>query len=158
MANSKRITLDWTVPGLTVYAIVRRENDKHLLNGEDGIFSSSPAMPFLNLTEDAILKGRYEAEESRTVWNEGKYTAAIYRQSGGSPSPSTDTLIGSGEFAIKDDTEVYLDAFPSFIDKWITNRLVEDPSGTWKLYDDDNVTVLKTWTWDSAAKTRSRAV
>lgn len=44
-----------------------------------------------------------------------------------------------------------------FIQRWILNKLVESPTGTWKLYDDDNVTVLKTWTWDTATKTRSKS-
>ncbi len=45
-----------------------------------------------------------------------------------------------------------------FVEKWILNKLVESPSGTWKLYDDDGVTALKTWTWDGSAKVRSEAV
>lgn len=44
-----------------------------------------------------------------------------------------------------------------FIEKWINNKLVESPPGTWKLYDDDGVTALKTWTWDSGIATRSKA-
>lgn len=44
-----------------------------------------------------------------------------------------------------------------FIEKWINNKLVESPPGTWKLYDDDGTTVLKTWTWDSGIATRSKA-
>lgn len=44
-----------------------------------------------------------------------------------------------------------------FIEKWINNKLIESPPGTWKLYDDDGVTVLKTWTWDSGTSTRSKA-
>ncbi len=45
-----------------------------------------------------------------------------------------------------------------FIEKWILNKLVENPPGTFTLYDDDGVTVLKTWVWDSNTKTRSKAV
>lgn len=41
-----------------------------------------------------------------------------------------------------------------FMERWIINKLVEDPVGTWKLYDDDGVTVMKAWRWD--AKTRTR--
>lgn len=43
-----------------------------------------------------------------------------------------------------------------FVEKWILNRLVENPSGTWKLYDDDDITVLKTWT--VSGTTRNKAV
>lgn len=46
----------------------------------------------------------------------------------------------------------------AFIEKWINNKLVEGPIGTWKLYDDDNTTVLKTWTWNTETLTRSKAV
>ncbi|MBI5827654.1 MAG: hypothetical protein HZB22_08005, partial [Deltaproteobacteria bacterium] len=45
-----------------------------------------------------------------------------------------------------------------FIQKWILNKLIEGPANTWKLYDDDNATVLKTWTWDIGTTTRSKAV
>lgn len=158
MPNAKKITCDFNETGKTVYSIVRREADGYLLNGADGIFSSAPLGPFIALVEDLTMKGRYEAGESRAVWSDGRYTAAVYRQSGGSPSPVNDTVIGSGEILIKDDREVYLDSPPSFVHKWITNRLAENPEGTWKLYDDDGVTVLKTWAWDSGTRTRGMAL
>ena len=41
-----------------------------------------------------------------------------------------------------------------FVEKWILNKLVESPSGTWRLFDDDGVTIVKSWKWD--AKTRTR--
>lgn len=41
-----------------------------------------------------------------------------------------------------------------FVQRWILNKLVESPVGTWKLYDDDGVTVMKTWNWDSKTRTR----
>lgn len=44
-----------------------------------------------------------------------------------------------------------------FVKKWINNKLIESPAGTWKLYDDDDTTVLKTWTWTSGTTTRSKA-
>lgn len=46
----------------------------------------------------------------------------------------------------------------AFLMKWVLNRLIESPAGTWKLYDDDSVTVLKTWTVDDVNKTRGKAV
>ena len=46
----------------------------------------------------------------------------------------------------------------AFIEKWINNKLIESPVGTWKLYDDDGTTVLKTWTWNTETLTRSAAV
>lgn len=44
-----------------------------------------------------------------------------------------------------------------FIEKWINNRLIESPDNTWKLYDDDSTTVLRTWVFDPAAKNRAKA-
>jgi len=46
----------------------------------------------------------------------------------------------------------------AFLNKWVLNRLIESPAGTWKLYDDDDVTVLKTWAVDDVNKTRGKAV
>lgn len=158
MANSKRIIIDWAETAKSIYCIVRRESDKFILGSVDGAFTPAPENLYLPLTEDTIIKGRYERNEDRTVWSDGRYTVAVYKQAGVVPSPSADVIIGSGELAIKDDSEVYLDALPSFIHKWILNRLVESPSGTWKLYDDDNSTVLKTWNWDNTAKARSKAI
>lgn len=44
-----------------------------------------------------------------------------------------------------------------FMEKWINNRLIESPDNTWKLYDDDSTTVLRTWVFDPAAKNRAKA-
>jgi hypothetical protein len=44
-----------------------------------------------------------------------------------------------------------------FMQQWIDNKLVVEDDQV-ILYDDDNVTVLKTWPWDDATKTRSKAV
>ena len=110
MAENKRITLDWDTTGLTVYGIIRRESDDFRMDDADGSFAASPADPYVSFTEDAVIKGRYELDEDRTVWADGLYTAAIYNQAGGSPAPSSDTIIGTGELAIKDDVEVFLSA------------------------------------------------
>jgi len=40
----------------------------------------------------------------------------------------------------------------TFIEKWILNKLVESPTGTFTLYDDDGTTVLKTWTVSGTAR------
>ena len=110
MAENKRITLDWDTTGLTVYSIIRREADSFRLNDADGAFAADPADPYISLTEDAVIKGRYELDESRTVWDDGRYSVAIYSQAGGSPAPVSDTIIGTGEMAISDDLEVFLSA------------------------------------------------
>ncbi|MEW6115675.1 MAG: hypothetical protein AB1553_02085 [Nitrospirota bacterium] len=108
MPNAKKITLDYNETGKTVYAIVRRETDSYRLNDADGSFAEAPADPYLALAEDSVIKGRYEVSESRAAWNDGKYTVAIYKQTGGSPAPASDTLIGSGEIYIISDTEIDL--------------------------------------------------
>jgi len=107
---SKRIICDYPETGITTYCIVRREADNFRLNDADGAFASAPADPYLSLTEDSVIKGRYEASESRAVWNDGLYTVAVYKQAGGSPAPASDTIIGTGEMYIKSDLEVKVDA------------------------------------------------
>ena len=115
MANVKKIMLDWNTTGLTVYGIIRRESDSYRMNDGDGAFAAAPADPFTTFTEDSVIKGRYELSESRTVWTDGRYTTTIYRQTGGSPAPVSDVVIGAGIMAILSDTEVYGDAFISTI-------------------------------------------
>ncbi|MCK5603135.1 hypothetical protein KAR91_14725 [Candidatus Pacearchaeota archaeon] len=107
MANIKRITADWNVTGLTVYCIVRREADNYRLNDADGDFAAAPADPYNELTEDTVIKGRYELDESRVAWDDGQYTVSVYNQAGGSPAPASDTIIATGEIIIKSDLEVW---------------------------------------------------
>lgn len=109
MANVKKITCDWSESGRTVYCMVRRETDSYRLNDSDGDFAISPADPYISLTEDLVIKGRYELSESRTAWDDGTYTTIVYKQIGASPSPSADTIIGSGEIYISSDSEVKIE-------------------------------------------------
>jgi hypothetical protein len=106
MPNVKRITVDYGVTAKTVYAIVRRELDVYLLNQADGSFGAAPANPFVPLTEDGTIKGRYEKDESRTVWNSGAYTLVAYNQLGASPSPVADTMVATGSMFVSGDAEV----------------------------------------------------
>lgn len=112
MANPKDIIADWSQTGLTVYCIIRREVDDFRLDDADGSFAAAPADPYLSLTEDSVIKGRYEVAESRTVWDDGLYTVAVYRQSDASPVPVSDIIIGTGKLYIKDDFETALDGNP----------------------------------------------
>ena len=119
MAENKRITLPWDTTGLTVYCIIRRESDGFRMDDADGSFVESPADPYVSLTEDAVIKGLYELDESRTVWDDDRYITAIYNRVGGSEAPSSDTIIGAGELAIKDDLEVFLDIpIPTVAEIW----------------------------------------
>ena len=110
MPNVKRITLDWSETGITVYCIIRRETDGFRLNDADGGFAVNPADPYLSLIEDTVIKGRYEVSESRQVWNDDNYTSSIYKQAGGSPAPASDTIIGTGSLYIISDTDIILNA------------------------------------------------
>ena len=119
MAENKRITLDWDTTGLTVYCIIRRESDDFRMDDADGSFAETPADPYVSLIEDAVIKGRYELDEARTVWNDDRYSIAIYSQAAGSEVPANDTIIGTGELAIKDDLEVFLDIpIPTVAEIW----------------------------------------
>ena len=119
MPENKRITLDWDTIGLTVYCIIRREIDDFRMDDADGSFAVSPADLYISMTEDAVIKGRYELDEARTAWDDGRYTVAIYNQVGGSPAPASDTIIGTGEIVIKDDLEVFLSIpVPSIAEIW----------------------------------------
>ncbi len=170
---AKKIILDWSETAKTVYAIIRREADSYRLNDADGTFGAAPADPYLALAEDTVIKGRYEASEARTVWTNGRYTFAVYRQAGGSPAPVSDTIIGTGEMKVESDAEVTeitlseiegstvlaKQAKMDFVEKWILNKLVESANGTSiTLYDDDNTTPLKTWAYSPSTKTRSKAI
>lgn len=126
MAENKRITLDWDTTGLIVYAIVRREADDFRLNDADGAFAETPADPYVSLTEDAVIKGRYELDEARTVWNKGRYSVAIYSQAGGSPVPASDTIIGTGEMAIENDLEIFLSIDMARVMGLVMENLVEE--------------------------------
>ena len=108
MANIKRIIIDWSETGITTYSIIRRETDNYRINDADGSFASHPADPYLSLAEDSVIKGRYEVNESRQIWNDGLYTIIIYHQIGGSPNPASDVIIGSGEIYIISDEEILI--------------------------------------------------
>lgn len=110
MANVKKISQPWNETGKTVYAIIRREADGYRLDDADGAFAAAPADPYLTLTEDTVIKGIYENSESRTAWNNGRYSIIAYKQAEGSPAPASDTVIGAGDMYIVSDTEIVLDA------------------------------------------------
>ena len=108
MPNVKKITVDFSQTGATLYAIIRREADSFRLDDVNGSFAVAPADPYISLAEDSVIKGRYELSESRTAWNDGKYTAAVYRQAGGSPAPVSDMIISSWDCYIISDVQYEL--------------------------------------------------
>lgn len=105
MANSKRFSLGFEA-GLTVYLTVQRKADSYLLDDADGVFRASPVADFaVAMTADADQPALYEKEEARTSWQDGVHLVGYYLQLGGSPAPSTDPLIASGEMTMEDDQE-----------------------------------------------------
>ena len=111
--------------GATVYCIVRREATHEILDDTDGSFDVTPVDPYLSLIEDDVIYGRYEISEDRIPWADGKYTVAVYEQSGGSPSPIDDNIIGSGELTIVDDAEIVPYSLEQVRDIVLTSQLTE---------------------------------
>lgn len=110
MPNIKKFIQPWSETGKTVYGIIRREADSHLLDNSTGVFADTSATSYIPFTEHVVIKGQYELLESRSVWNDGRYTATTYKQSGGSPSPIADTIIGAGDIYTVNDIEIVIDA------------------------------------------------
>lgn len=106
MPNAKVIKQGYSITGSTVYCIIRRDADSYQLNDATGAFANAPADPYVSLTEHAVMLGFYELSESRTSWDDGAYTIAVYAQSGGSPSPAADTLIGLSTMYVDADAEI----------------------------------------------------
>ena len=155
MPNVKKITLDWSETGKTIYCIIRREADGYRLNDADGAFASNPADPYLSLSEDTVIKGRYEVSESRQAWNDGNYSIAIYKQAGGSPAPASDTIIGTGSLYIISDMEIILNADVGAV-KTVTDKFLFDGSNFVKSVQQGAVDILQSAAdkvWSSSVRT-----
>jgi len=103
---AKKIIIDYPVTGDTLYCLIRRESDDFLLNDADGAFAVSPADPYVTLTENSVIKKRYELLENRTVWADGVYSIMSFKMVGGSPNLINDNLVGSGSMVVYSDIEV----------------------------------------------------
>ncbi len=158
---------------------IRRGSDGYLYDWNDGAFKNSGWTTLsATLTEiDATnLAGYYKKDVTESGWTDGWYQ--VFVRYTGTPKRNGDIefLLEGGkiiEVHVADNLDAAVSARPTlsqieastvlakqakidFIEKWILNRLVEDPPGTWKLYDDDDTTVLRTWT--VSGTTRSKAV
>lgn len=102
MALVKLISVT-TLTGNTIYLMVKQISTGYYLDDADGSFGASPADPYVSMTEDSIMKGRYALSESRTTWSDGIYDAVAYKQVGGSPAPVSDTIVASGGIQIASD-------------------------------------------------------
>jgi hypothetical protein len=111
MPLTKHIVADWSQTGETVYCIVQRDADFYYLDNTTGGFTDTPVSAPVPMFEDTIIKGRYKLSENRSVWNDGKYYIAIYKQLGGSPSPVADLIISSVAMWIGNDADLSLDSF-----------------------------------------------
>ena len=90
--------------GQKVYVITRRHSDSFLIDNNTGQFALAPASPYVQLTEDAIIKGLYERAESRAVWTNAEVTNFYYLQTGLNPSPINDAIVATEDWAINNDT------------------------------------------------------
>jgi len=104
MANEKYLYTTKMATGVTAYVIIRYLwYDEVYIDDSDGTLQTSPADPFVSLTEHSVVKGLYELYESRALWYPGRYVAYFYVQAGGSPSPVADELVESKEFFMAGD-------------------------------------------------------
>jgi hypothetical protein len=92
--------------GQTVYTMGTRKADGFLFDDGDGDFASSPADPYLAMTEDSTIKGRYTVQESRTVWDNGEYNFTVYKQNTDTAIPASDSILGGADLFIIGDKEV----------------------------------------------------
>lgn len=146
----------------------------------DNSFKASPTTPTLVLAEvgAANQPGLYRSLVTTTTWsgwvefeatyNDGtftySYSGEAYYTNGVRANGSWSTVEWAGVNALPTLAEIEgssilaKQAKLDFVEKWILNKLVESPNGdTITLYADDNITPLKTWTWNNSTKTRSQA-
>lgn len=107
MPNAKRF-ISSAANTSVVYASFKRLTDGFYLDDADGVFKAFGSITdfYVGLTEDATIYQLFRLSESRTVWDNGYYAYQIYRQLGGAPAPTTDTILDYGEIAILDDLNV----------------------------------------------------
>jgi hypothetical protein len=103
MAENKNIRFDYYEKGLSLYCIVRKEINQYILDATDGIFKSSPANPYFTMTENAVIKGLYEVNEARILWDDGNYHVTVFQMLGASQVPATDDKVGEGDIFITND-------------------------------------------------------
>lgn len=102
---TKQLKIGHTETAITVYCIITRDADGYYLQSVDDSFGAVVSYP--SMTEDATRKGLY-IKSSAPAWSDGGYTVLAYKQSGGSPVPASDTVIGQGAMYVLDDAEVVL--------------------------------------------------
>ena len=103
MALNKNIQFDYFDKNLSLYLIISFERDQYLLDNTDGVFRLSPADPYIIMTENSIVKGLYELNENRTLWEDGNYHCSVFQKKGTSPDPTIDDKIGEGDIFITND-------------------------------------------------------
>ena len=111
---TEAFSVGWGETGITIYSIFRRDVDGYFLDDIDGGFAETPADPYISFSEHAVIKRLYEKVENRTAWNDGRYSVAAYKQTGISPVPASDLMIGLDVVTIKTGDIVYQsgDSYP----------------------------------------------
>ncbi|OHB72740.1 MAG: hypothetical protein A2W23_01250 [Planctomycetes bacterium RBG_16_43_13] len=163
---------------------VRRRQNGYLLDWSDNVFKiSGGSLPSTTLTElDSIgFAGYYYKILNVGVWPDGWYVIGTTYNGTPKQNGSVEMLIKGGQISegynssnlnmtlstVNDNvlTRLATSAYTApdnnkiaFVEKWILNKLIENPVGdSITLYDDDGITPLKTWAYNSATKTRSKA-
>lgn len=146
---------------------VRKVSDNKLLDWNDLAFKNNgwtTSAATLAEIDATNLAGYYHKSVYVANWTDGWYQ--FFVRYTGSPVQNGDIeMYVKNGLVLEVRAGANLDATISgvktqtdLITKWINNKLVESPDGTTiTLYDDDNVTVLKTWTWDALTLTRFKA-
>jgi hypothetical protein len=77
--------------GLSIYAIAKQKWEALYFDAGavTPAFVAEPTSPYITFTEDAVIKGFYQASIA-TSWADGRYIIAVYKQSGANPSPVAD--------------------------------------------------------------------
>lgn len=116
MAKIKRITVPPGIYPIGSDVYVRLEivnpgeaNDGYLLDNSDGNFAAAPADSYITMTEDGSTT-KFELDESRQIWADGKVLAMSYRKIGGSRDHEVDESLASRIMNVELDAEVSVDS------------------------------------------------
>lgn len=107
---AKNVIFDVGQTNWTIYSIIQNSVGSYY-DDLDGTFKVSPTTPYVSLTEDTLILGRYANRNFGTSasWADGLYLAALYSQVGGSPDLNNDNLIGSVKIFIRNDVQIDID-------------------------------------------------
>lgn len=100
--------LDYFEYALNCYALITREEDQLLFDGDDKTFKTeSHTDPHVLMPEDSVNKGLYVAKIEDVNWQDGAYQISIFKRVGASPSPADDEKIGTGTIMIRNGMQAF---------------------------------------------------